>query len=69
MARIGGVFSQSGAHKTRARLQFVFGQLQIMGATAGLLLLVAQGISKPTVIVAGVTLVITLVSRLVFSRR
>lgn len=68
MARLGRMFFQSGARKTRAWLQFLLGLLQIIGATSGLWLLSAEGVSKPTVILAGATLVIMLVSRLVFSR-
>lgn len=66
MTRPGRTFFQTAARKNRAGLQFVFGQLQIIGATAGLVLLLTAGVRKPTVIVAGLTFVIMLVSRLIF---
>ena len=52
--------------KARAWLQLVIGQLQIMGATVGVILLLSAGVTKATVAVIGVTFGITLLSRLAF---
>ena len=42
--------------RKRAVLRLILGQLQIIGATAGLYLLVKTGVSRETVIVVGTTL-------------
>ena len=53
----------------RAWLRLIFGQLQIIGATAGLYLLIETGVSRETTIVVGATLLVSICSRLVFSRK
>jgi hypothetical protein len=61
---------QSGFAKTtrRAVAQYVFGQIQVIGAIVGLCLLVADGPTAMTIIVIAATLVVSLTSRLLFHR-
>ena len=54
--------------RNRARLRLAFGLLQIMGASAGLYLLLRTGLTLPTVIVVAATLAISLTSRIIFTR-
>jgi len=54
--------------RNRAWLRLVLGLVQIAGASAGLYLLVRTGLTLATVIVVVTTLVISIVSRLVFAR-
>jgi hypothetical protein len=53
----------------RAVAQFIFGQLQIVGATAGFILLVTTGISTATILTVTAAGVVTLTSRFLFWRR
>ena len=52
--------------RNRARMRLAFGFLQIMGASTGLYLLVRTGLTAPTVIVVTGTLVISIISRVIF---
>ncbi len=52
-----------------AILQLVLGQAQMIGAVAGLYLLITTGVSEQTLAVCAVAGVCTLVSRLVFKGR
>jgi len=52
--------------KRLAVLRFIFGQAQIIGATAGLVFLVQTGISPLTIWTVVITGLATLVSRLMF---
>ena len=54
--------------RNRALLRLIFGLLQIAGASAGLYLLVRTGLTAPTVIIVTGTLVISIISRVMFSR-
>ena len=54
--------------RNRAWLRLVLGLVQIAGASAGLYLLVRTGLTLPTVIVVAGTLVISVVSRVIFAR-
>jgi hypothetical protein len=49
-----------------AVLRLILGQLQIIGATAGLYLLVKTGVSRETAIVVGITLLVSITSRIIF---
>ena len=55
--------------RKRAVLRLILGQLQIIGATAGLCLLVKSGVSRETAIVVGTTLLISIASRIIFRSR
>ena len=59
--------AQVARERRRALLRLAFGSVQIMGASAGLYLLVATGASIPTGIVVGLTLIVTIASRIIFS--
>lgn len=48
-------------------LRMLLGQLQIIAATAGLYLVITTGVNQASALVAGMTLVIGLYSRLIFS--
>lgn len=56
---------ESQRSKARAWLQLLVGQLQIMGATAGFVLLLTIGARKETVLVVCITLALSLLSRLI----
>ena len=51
-----------------AIVRLVFGLLQTIGATAGMVLLVSTGVNQLSVAVTGVTLGITILSRIAFRR-
>lgn len=52
----------------RAWLRLLFGQLQIIGATAGLVLLFQTGVNAWTIGVVAATGVVSIISRLLFRR-
>ncbi len=54
------------AHRWRAILRLTLGQLQVIGATAALVLLVQGGVSAPAIWAAALTAAVTLTSILLF---
>ena len=59
--------AQQAQERRRALFRLAFGSLQIMGASAGLYLLLKTGASVATGIVVTATMVMTIISRLLFS--
>lgn len=57
-----------GPKRKRAVIRLILGQLQIMGASAGVYLLLTTRVSSATMIVVGVTLLVSIWSRLIFAR-
>jgi hypothetical protein len=59
---------RDGRARRRAWIQLLLGQLQIVGATAGLYLLVTSGLTAMTVAVVAVTFAVTMLSRVLHHR-
>jgi hypothetical protein len=62
-----GDAARQARERKRALLRLAFGSVQIMGASAGLYLLLKTGASVATGLVVGITMVVTIVSRLLFA--
>jgi hypothetical protein len=61
---------ETRCQRQHAVFRLVLGQLQIMGATAGLVLLLNTRVTRQTIIVVGTSLVMSIASRIIFwSRR
>lgn len=57
---------EDARHRRRAILRLAFGQLQVMGATATLVLLLQGGVTAPAIWAAALTAAATLTSILLF---
>ncbi len=57
---------QDARHRRRAILRLTLGQLQVIGATATLVLLLQGGLSAPAIWAAALTAVVSLTSVLLF---